>query len=1487
MFQGGSHHQRPALLNTGQYIYAGFASHCVEYNFTGWIMGWDKGTGNLVEHFTTEGGPEPNTTPGGGIWMSGGGLATDGKGSMFFATGNGYSSQLDGTPVPGRQPPTALEEAAVNMKINDDGTLSVVDFFMPWEKKQLDGADKDLGTSPLELLQTDVFTCPNVKRMGIVTGKSGKTYILNLDNLGGYQEGANHLDAVPQVTQNENSVYAGAGVYPLEGGYVYINVIQYPTHVFKFSCDTNGNPVFTHVADTPEKAAYILGVGHGTTTSLNGQAGTGLLWVTDVEGYNLRVYNAVPQNGALQLIQTANIPGITKFTRAVFGDGRAYMGTTQGTVYCFGSPVNLPLTCTSPNDFGTVIINSTSAVKTIQCQANTNTQVTSIALKGNPNFKLSGLPALPFTVNQGQNISFQAAFAPRSPGPLSSDVILASTNGAAGYALSTPVTLKGVGDSLAPLLAVTPNTVSFSGVITGQGGATESIIFSNQGDGTLHIKGIDYSVVSETGPLTTPNMTANGTAQVGPFTFTNLPTSIPGGSQTTVNINFNPSTSGNFAVYVHVRSDGGTKVFDVVATSGTYPVAVLEFQSPDGSKWIPYTNNTPPFTFGNVFEQQTRTLKMRLTNNGSSSAASLSVTVSKPPFGLPGIVGSVNQVDLAEGTRLAAGQSATADLYCSVPKSQVNVDSYNGTAVWTMNTGDPNFGKQFIQFICSAVTEQVGPLNTNGSAVYRYDGCWKENNPGRQLKVQLYGNDPNNTVDKCITGCAAQNYAFSGVQYVNECWCGNVIPNQRSNETDCNYGCSGNANETCGGNGYFHDGSYISLFTNGFGGNGSTPATGPSSGPATVRSIANYKYTGCYTEATNGRALSDKGVATGDMTIENCAGNCTGFNYWGVEYGSECYCGNTLGAGSVKAPDTDCSMTCAGNSSEICGNGNRLSFYTLNGFNGSVPATSSSVVSPTSTGNSSITSSSASSSVISFSNSSSTSSIAPSQTTGPVAVPKAGSFALQGCYTEINNGRALSATSFANNSMTVEACAAFCSAYTYMGVEYSTECYCDNSIAAGSVSATMSDCSMTCGGNSKELCGGPSRFNFYKNGATVQNFTTSSSTPTSTSSASPTSTTGPATIQTAGTFSYTGCYSEATSGRALSANSTANGGMTVAQCASFCKGYTYMGIEYSSECYCDNSIAAGSAPASNGCSMTCSGDSTEICGGPNRLSFYTLTPTGPQTVQKAGNFAYQGCYSEATNTRALSAKNTAASTMTVEICAAFCSGYTYMGVEYSQECFCGNTINAGSVNAGSGCSMLCGGTSTEYCGGPNRLNFYQANATAISPSSSSSATVTSTTLAPSSSSSSSSPSSPSSTTSATSTPTPIIVRGNTNFTYTHCYLDSPGARTLPFEVLATDNMTVEYCLSNCYMYAYAALEYGRECWCGNQLASGTAQASKDSECGMTCPGNGTEYCGSGNRLTVYARNATLNGTAAHQRRDGHAKLHLGRMKRGWFGRFLG
>lgn len=214
-------------------------------------------------------------------------------------------------------------------------------------------------------------------------------------------------------------------------------VIQYPTHVFKFSCN-NGIPSFTKVADSPTKNAYVLGVGHGTTTSLNGEPGTGLVWTSDVDGQNLRVYNAVPKDGLMTQIAGFNIPGGTKFTRPVFGDGRVYLGTTQGYFYGFGSPVNLPINCSSPYDFGTANLQNATAAKTLTCTANIGVTVTNVNLTGNANFNITGLPSILLNVAKGSTFSFQAYFNPQSVGPLSSDIVIATTNNATVQAVQSP-----------------------------------------------------------------------------------------------------------------------------------------------------------------------------------------------------------------------------------------------------------------------------------------------------------------------------------------------------------------------------------------------------------------------------------------------------------------------------------------------------------------------------------------------------------------------------------------------------------------------------------------------------------------------------------------------------------------------------------------------------------------------------------------------------------------------------------------------------------------------------------------------------------------------------------------------------------------------------------------------------------------------------------------------------------------------------------------
>ncbi len=51
--------------------------------------------------------------------------------------------------------------------------------------------------------------------------------------------------------------------------------------------------------------------------------------------------------------------------------------------------------------------------------------------------------------------------------------------------------------------------------------------------------------------------------------------------------------------------------------------------------------------------------------------------------------------------------------------------------------------------------------------------------------------------------------------------------------------------------------------------------------------VPGYEYTGCYTEATNMRALSGSAFFDDFMTVEKCVVACEGYKYFGVEYGRE------------------------------------------------------------------------------------------------------------------------------------------------------------------------------------------------------------------------------------------------------------------------------------------------------------------------------------------------------------------------------------------------------------------------------------------------------------------------------------------------------------------------------------------------------------------------------------------------------------------------
>jgi hypothetical protein len=312
------------------------------------------------------------------------------------------------------------------------------------------------------------------------------------------------------------------------------------------------------------------------------------------------------------------------------------------------------------------------------------------------------------------------------------------------------------------------------------------------------------------------------------------------------------------------------------------------------------------------------------------------------------------------------------------------------------------------------------------------------------------------------------------------------------------------------------------------------------------------------------------------------------------------------------------------------------------------------------------------------------------------------------CYTEATSARALSAASLASDQLTVDRCATFCSSFPIFGVEYGRECYCGSVLAAGSVRAPDTDCNFKCTGSSTQTCGAGNRLNVYMKPSS-----------TATTSASPTSTTSPTLPTSYGTL---GCYTEATAGRALKEKSFSDDAMTIQKCAANCSGFKYFGLEYYFECYCGNNLQPGSVQvASTDCKFPCKGDKTQTCGANNRLNLYAFgdglslpTPVSSSAISATPTptpypgYATTGCYTEATNMRALSGATYINNGMTVEICASACSGFAMFGVEYGHECYCGASLNSGSLSAPtSECSFVCPGNNNEFCGAGNRLNVYQ------------------------------------------------------------------------------------------------------------------------------------------------------------------------------------
>ncbi|KIY46772.1 hypothetical protein FISHEDRAFT_75298 [Fistulina hepatica ATCC 64428] len=276
-------------------------------------------------------------------------------------------------------------------------------------------------------------------------------------------------------------------------------------------------------------------------------------------------------------------------------------------------------------------------------------------------------------------------------------------------------------------------------------------------------------------------------------------------------------------------------------------------------------------------------------------------------------------------------------------------------------------------------------------------------------------------------------------------------------------------------------------------------------------------------------------------------------------------------------------------------------------------------------------------------------------------------------------------------------------------------------------------------------------YNAWVGAATATSVSTSStSTSTSTTTTRTTSTTTTTTstssssIATSSGYTLLGCIKDSSSARAVVGKAISSTSMTIGYCASQCAGYTYFGVDY--QCFCGNSYTSngntGTFVSTSYCSTACYANSSQLCGGTGYMDLYQLTVSATTSTSTSTSAAYTststsapttshsttstspltsasstattsgyiGCIADSSSARAITgAAYSVQGKMTPAYCKGLCSGYTYAGVEYSYQCFCGDSYTnngRGTIVSGAYCNSACSGNSTEMCGGTGYMGVY-------------------------------------------------------------------------------------------------------------------------------------------------------------------------------------
>ena len=328
-FDAQRQNQRQGLTLLNGVVYVTFASHCDWGPYHGWILGYDAAT--LQQRVVYNATPNGSA---GGMWESGTGMAADAQGNLYVVTGNGT--------VGTSGDPTSLTNRAESaLKLTPSGsTLRVASYFTPFDYQFLNDYDLDYGGM-------GAFLIPNSSYY-LTGGKNGTLYLLNKDDMGGYQSSADQVHQVIPLRPGANMHCQPAYYKGPKAELVYVWSENDPLRAIPFDrasnlLDQSGQTVFTAGGPTGQSGAVL------SVSSNGSKAGTGILWASyafsgdaehNVSPGILRAFDATDITKELwnnrQNLARDGAGNYAKFSSPTIANGHVYLPTFSGQVVVYG-----------------------------------------------------------------------------------------------------------------------------------------------------------------------------------------------------------------------------------------------------------------------------------------------------------------------------------------------------------------------------------------------------------------------------------------------------------------------------------------------------------------------------------------------------------------------------------------------------------------------------------------------------------------------------------------------------------------------------------------------------------------------------------------------------------------------------------------------------------------------------------------------------------------------------------------------------------------------------------------------------------------------------------------------------------------------------------------------------------------------------------------------------------------------------------------------